>query len=108
MGFEVREYSLTKKRLRPFREPIPAAARCVREYSLTKKRLRQETDSREVAVGQNCPGVFADEEAIETDFRQLCDERCTDRPGVFADEEAIETLMLRWESYSLAESGSIR
>src|ERR1017187_7262041 len=63
----------------------------VREYSLTKKRLRLQ---RRFALSERIksPGVFADEEAIETS--RICTERpgCY-RPGVFADEEAIETFL---------------
>ena len=42
----------------------------VREYSLTKKRLRLSVH-RPVASTCFCPGVFADEEAIETSIGGL-------------------------------------
>ena len=63
----VREYSLTKKRLRLKRGIYPAH-HClkVREYSLTKKRLRRKKSRPRVWMASSCPGVFADEEAIET------------------------------------------
>ena len=62
----VREYSLTKKRLRhDSRLAGLQNIHIVREYSLTKKRLRlREAVSH--SPPPHCPGVFADEEAIET------------------------------------------
>ena len=65
----VREYSLTKKRLRPqIGVQVLPVDRPVREYSLTKKRLRHLVlhGPRLQVVS---PGVFADEEAIETSYK---------------------------------------
>ena len=63
----VREYSLTKKRLRlGCQSGKNEVVENVREYSLTKKRLRLSCGVVRANLPVSRPGVFADEEAIET------------------------------------------
>ena len=105
----VREYSLTKKRLRlSYWSRIAVSIPSVREYSLTKKRLRLACSTRSATISFR-PGVFADEEAIETGDGLFVAPQVLQSPGVFADEEAIETFRgLTSPNTRSKSSGSIR
>ena len=82
---------------------ITVGAAVVREYSLTKKRLRLILGQYPKVQADCGPGVFADEEAIETDFFWNASMRSPMVREVFADEEAIETV----EHFDIGRAGIV-